>query len=67
MGDLNAEPHDNHLKDFCDIYNLKTLIKVATCFKNPDRPTCIDVMLLILIEVFTTHVQLKRDYQIFVR
>ena len=45
MGDLNAEPHDNHLKDFCDIYNLKNLIKVPTCFKNPDRPTCIDVML----------------------
>ena len=46
MGDLNAEPHDNHLKDFCDIDNLKNLIKVPTCFKNPDRPTCIDVMLI---------------------
>ena len=45
MGDLNAEPHDNYLKDFCDIYSLKNLIKIPTCFKNPDRPTCIDVML----------------------
>ena len=45
MGDLNAEPHDSYLKDFCDIYSLKNLIKVPTCFKNPDRPTCIDVML----------------------
>ena len=45
MGDLNAEAHDNYLKDFCDIYSLKNLIKIPTCFKNPDRPTCIDVML----------------------
>ena len=45
MGDLNAEPHDNYLKDFCDIYSLKNLIKFPTCFKNPDRPTSIDVIL----------------------
>ena len=31
--------------DFCDVYNLKNLIKVPTCFKNPERPTSIDVML----------------------
>ena len=45
MGDFNAEPHDHFLMDFCDVYNLKNLIKVPACFKNPERPTRIDFML----------------------
>ena len=44
-GDFNAEPHDHFLMDFCDVYNPKNLIKVPTRFKNPERPTSIDVML----------------------
>ena len=44
MGDLNVEGHNGFLKEFCDLYNLKNLIKVPTCFKNPDFPTSIDVM-----------------------
>ena len=27
------------------MYNLKTLIKEPTCFKNLENPTCIDLML----------------------
>ena len=45
MGDFNAEPHYHFLKDFCDVYNLKTLIKVSTCIKNPKKPTNIDMTL----------------------
>ena len=45
MGDSNAETHDHFLMDSCDAYNLKNLIKVSTCFKNPERPTSIDAML----------------------
>ena len=30
---------------FVMLYNLKNVIKVPTCFKNPERPTSIDVML----------------------
>ena len=33
------------MKNFCDINCLKSLIKEPTCFKNPDKPTCIDLML----------------------
>ena len=33
------------MKDFCDIYSLKNLIKEPTCFKNPTNPKCIDLML----------------------
>ena len=45
MGDLNIEGHNCFLKEICDLYNLKNLIKVPTCFKNPGFPTSIDVVL----------------------
>ena len=31
--------------EFCENYSLKHLVKEPTCFKNPDKPTCIDLML----------------------
>ena len=33
------------MKEFCENYNLKCLINVPTCYKNPERPTCIDLCL----------------------
>ena len=30
---------------FCDTYNLKNLIKEPTCYKNPNKPSCMDLML----------------------
>ena len=45
MGDLNSEVKEKHLTEFCQLCNLKILINMATCFKNPSNPSCIDVML----------------------
>ena len=45
IGDFNAEESDTTIKDFWDIYSFKNFIKDATCFKNPDKPKCIDLML----------------------
>ena len=45
MGDFNAEEANIHIKDFCNLYRLKNLIKVPTCFKNPDKLNTIDLML----------------------
>ena len=45
IGDFNAEESDTTIKDFCDIYGVKNLIKDATSFENPDKPKCIDLML----------------------
>ena len=28
-----------------DVYNLKSLVKVPTCYKNPNNPICIDLIL----------------------
>ena len=38
MGDLIVD-------SFCGSYSPKSLIKKPTCFKNPDSPTCIDLIL----------------------
>ena len=45
MGDFNAEEANIHIKDFCNLYKQKNLIKVPTCFKNPDNSKTIDLML----------------------
>ena len=42
MGDFNSEPA---ISGFCEIYNTKNIIKEKTCFKNPENPTCIDLIL----------------------
>ena len=33
------------MKNFCDINHLKNLVKVPTCYKNPLKPSCIDLYL----------------------
>ena len=45
IGDLNISMEDNNMKHFCESYNLKSLIKVPTCYKNPENPSCIDLIL----------------------
>ena len=45
LGDLNSEIKEPSMKDFCDTYNLKNLVKDPTCFKNPLNPSSIDVIL----------------------
>ena len=44
-GDFNAEISDSHMDSFCGIYHFKSLIKEPTCYKNPEKPTCIDLVL----------------------
>ena len=45
LGYFNADIEENHMKHFRDNYNLKSLGKQPTCYKNPYRPTCIDLFL----------------------
>ena len=40
------EKCDRPMDDFRSIYNLFSLIKVVTCYKNPSKPNCIDLMLI---------------------
>ena len=32
------------MKALGEFYKLRNLIKVPTCFKNPENPTCIDLI-----------------------
>ena len=45
MGDLNSEITERAMHEFCDIFNLKSLISEPTCFKNIMNPSCIDLIL----------------------
>ena len=45
IGDLNAERTKLPFPIFFEIYNLKHLIKDKTCFKNPTKPICIDLII----------------------
>ena len=45
LGDFNVGIDEANMQSFCESYNLKSLIKQPTCYKNPDKPTCIDLIL----------------------
>ena len=45
IGDFNSEITEFAMKSFCDIYHLKILVNVPTCYKNPLKPSCIDLFL----------------------
>ena len=45
IGYLSISTEDNNMKIFCQSYNLKSLLKVPTCYKDPDSPSCIDLIL----------------------
>ena len=46
LGDFNVEVKEKNISDFMSTYNLKSLVKQKTCFKNPDNPSCIDFILI---------------------
>ena len=45
IGDFNVSPEESHMETFCESYGLKNLCKVPTCYKNPQNPSCIDLIL----------------------
>ena len=45
MGDFNVEPTEHAMAEFMQTYDLRNLVKGPTCFKNPENPSCIDLIL----------------------
>ena len=45
LGDFDLSVEGLHMKTFCESYSLKCLIKQLTCYKNPAKPTCTDLVL----------------------
>ena len=45
--------------DFCQAYNMENLINNFTCYKNPNKPTCIDLMLTNKPRFFKNYIALE--------
>ena len=46
LGDFNTCIDDNGMKSFCSLNNLTSLIDQPTCYKNPWKPTYMDLILI---------------------
>ena len=56
---------ENSVKNLCDINCLKTLIKVPTCFKSPEKPACIDLILINRTNLFQRSSAFETDLSSF--
>ena len=45
LGDFNAGVEDSSVNNFCSSFNLTSTINKPTCFKKPDKPSCINLIL----------------------
>ncbi len=47
LGDINVDflRHKNSIQDELDVFYLQNLVEGPTCFKNPDNPSSVDVIL----------------------
>ena len=43
--DFNSYLSEFAMSTFCETYHLQNLVKSPTCFKNPEKPSCIDLIL----------------------
>ena len=59
LGDLNSEPTESAVRDFCQIYGCKNLIKDYNCFKNPEKPSCIDRIITSRSKCFPNSVNIR--------
>ena len=59
LGNHNSEPTEQAVRDFCQIYECKNLIKDNTCFKNREKPSCIDLIITNRTKCFQNSVTLE--------
>ena len=45
VGDFNSGMSESAMENFSGAYSPNNLIKAPTCFKNPNKPSCIDSIL----------------------
>ena len=63
MGDYNSEVTEASMQEFCESYFLENMVKKPTCFQNPAKPPCID---LIITNKLGMLKHMKQTYQIFI-
>ena len=52
LGNFNVTDDEHDMKSFCKNYGLKNLIREPTCYKNPSKPACIDLILTNVLRCF---------------
>ena len=45
MRDFNVVVSEPSVTSFCTLFQLKSIVKERTCYKNPENPSCIDLFL----------------------
>ena len=45
LGDFNARIEDISVKNFCNSFNLTSMVNKPTCDKNPNKLSCLDLVL----------------------
>ena len=64
VGDFNSEINDKCMNDFCQSYNLSSLIRESTCYKNSENPSCIDLTNFNEFSQYFSEFQCRRDRSI---
>ena len=67
MGDFNVEVDNKNMEKCCKNYNLKSLIRVPTCYKNQNNPSCIDLILTNSQRSFQSFFAIQTDLSNFHR
>ena len=67
LGSFNFEISNKYLKALCEPYNLKSLLKNGTYFKNHDKPTCIDFILANQQRCFQSSCSIDTELSVFPR
>ena len=62
--DFTVGPENTDIKSFCNNFDLTNFIKQATCFKNPENPSCIDLIVTNRPQIL---VLLRQVFLIFIR
>ena len=45
LGDFNSKPTEEAMATFYQTRNLKRLVTKSTCYKNPNRSSCLDMIM----------------------
>ena len=45
LGDFNVKVEEKNMSELMCLYSLRNLVKQKTCFKNPENPSCKDLIL----------------------
>ena len=67
LGDFTVEATEKHMKNFSLISNCKDIIRDKTCYKNPENPKCIDLIMINMTKSQATETGLSDFHKMCLR